>query len=629
MNKSRDNLMQLIRLMEGLLPSEDEYRLRTELAEDRSLWQRFGQLQKLWDQNPLTVGELSSSHRFDEESLAAFVEGRLKDEEAEHIESICWDSPAALSDVISTFRFHRHDAAEPDVVVSSRLTQRLKSLGNDRLAMSGMDNLDRPGEDTVDDLVDATNSSLPDAIPIVIAMGKVERLKRSSYAFVAATALAVVAVLAASVWFLVAHQPEDLQFVEDQQPALPRVEPDQSLPPAPKREPQGGNIAQGQEEKKDNEPSRPIVVDQQGPVPPVVHQLPKPEPTPRRRSQSIQWVQTTGLIARRDAGSSKWVGLEYGSPETGPTTYSALSGSWAEAEFRQGFGLVLDSGSQVRIADRDQMDEPQDIELSFGRVALINLDENLSVKLHVGPVDWTLRAIVSSTSLGVVWSNTRPILFVAAGTVAVAGREYSRGREVAWANGQFQRATSLQTDTKWLRTPTHGSTLDEEWRQTMLLSDDLQGALLQYRAGNSSESKAATRWSFALYGLQHIPRALNAQNPQIRRDAVDWMLSVQQGDQRLQRVLAHLSQQLGEQRLKTRIAAWLQAARDPRHASRSTAVDMARALSHTSLAVRHIADQLLRVLTKRSPTFQPDGSPAQRRRDLSHWTQIVRQFQNR
>jgi len=627
MKHSRDNLLQLIRLMDGLLPPEDEQFLRTKLVEDESLRKKYKRLSELCYVDSVDFVHTPTSSGIDEEVLAAFVDERLEDQDAERVESVCWESPSLLSTVVSTFRFVRRDFSEIDVVVPEQLTCRLKMLVPASESTADTLPADTLEDDTGNDLTEDTVFPGADshAIPFAVSATESARRKQRSSALVAGVAVAIMAAMAIGVWYLVERDTDRSQIVDDKAPQ-PRTEQplEDNVSPAPQQKPPGTNVVKVEDNQPEKPAPRPEKIVPTPRVPPVVHQRPKPVPRSPRRDRSIQWVQTAGVIARRDAGSRKWVGLEYGTPGNGTTTYSALPGSWAEAEFQQGFSLVLDADTEVRIPENVPADTLVDLELSYGRLALRSLDQDQIVRVHLGPVTWILKAVKGQASLGLVWSATRPTLFVTAGTVAVEDRQFSRGREVAWSNGAFQKASSLNIATNWTKGPPDTDMLDAEWRRTMKLSDDLQATLLQFQRAQGPAGLASVKWQCALSGGQYVPRILGVKSARMRNLAVQWMLSLQPGDKRLQPVLDAVARQAQDPKLATQIRGWLRAARDPKKITPQVLTQMARQLNHNRLGIRHIADQLLRKVTGRTTSYRPDAPPAQRQRLVLQWTTIVR-----
>ena len=627
MKQSRDNLLQLIRLMDGQLPPEDEQFLRTQLVADESLRKKYKRLSDLSAVSSLELPYTPTSSGVDEEMLAAFVDDRLGQQEADRVESACWDSPSLLSTVVSTYRFARRDLAELDVVVPERLTRRLKMLVPASHVTPTETSADDTGNDLIDDTVfpGVSESAVPVPVPVVVCVTESDRRQRHSSRLVVGVALAVMAALALGMWYVGNGDPDRSQMVEDVAPA-PQVEQprNDNVSPEPQQKSPANNVVQVPDNQPQNPVGPPQKVDPTTSVPPVVHQRPKPVPRSPRQDRSIQWVQTAGVIARRDEGSPKWVGLEYGTPGPGTTTYSTLPGSWAEAEFRQGFSLVLDADTEVRIPEDDAAGALVDLELSHGRLALRSLDQDQVVRVRLDPVTWSLKAADGQTALGLVWSASRPTLFVMAGSVAVDGRKYGRGRQVTWFEGQFQDATSLNIATNWTKTPPDSAMLDAEWQQAMQVSNDLQATMLRFQSAQGAAGLTSVKWQCALSGGQYVSRVLGSKNARMRSLAVQWMLAVQPDDKRLQSVLDAVAGQAKDPKLPAQIRSWLRVARDPQKSQMRVAQQMINHLNAPQLAIRHISDQLLRQITGVSAkSYRPDATVAERRRGVQEWKRNV------
>ena len=595
MKETQTNLIDLLRLMEGLLPAPQDRDLREQLDEQPELRHRFQQLRRAAQADPLRPDDARAAEQLDEQTLAAFLEERLDPTQTARVEQACWDSSAMLAEIVSEFRFLNAHESDQESPISPELAERLLAIG--------------PPSATILSHDMATAPTTPSRRNFIISIAVVAAL-----------------VLLVGLWRL--WRPQGSQstappsVAEDvNEPASKEPREQDSPIPAPNRQQNTDQTP----ENPSTDPPKNTIADQPAPRTPD-----DPHTRPTTDQPPIAWTQVTGLIARRDSGSTTWTGWNNDKPVPRQTTFATLPSSWGLAQLQQQCSIVLDEDTELSITPADAPNAPLPLRLTRGRIALLDLGRSQQILIHLGTTEWTLEATAADTSIGIIWHPREPQLLVKSGEIALGRNRFRRGRQVVWSAEGFRASQPLRHDTDWFDTPPPALPLPRELKQSLQTSANLLAELRQQQdASEVSTRRIAQSWSFSLEPQRTVVTALASPEFVQRTAAVDWMIARTSNDPQLAAALASLAARLNDDVTAIRVARWLDLVRSQQRPTTAFAAQLVRALAHERLPIRHIGDECLRRSTGMQTTYRADAPAADRRRGIDQWTRLLRRLRGR
>jgi len=605
----------------------------------QSRWQL---LQKAGRQEPPVAVGSSELESVSADLVAAYLDQQLSGDEARELESACWQSPAVLCELVSTYRFLKH--GKPQAVAASltnRLLQLVSSDSPDAAVEQPFDQPDDPSSPRVPangHNVDWQSrlASVATAEPAAGKHGQAVRhpnkRNRRSKLFVWSYAVAFVFVVAciAGIALVLSEKGEDSvadpktddkqESPKEDRPKFKRhiVDQDDSKRQLPQNElpDEGTTKDENTEEFVDNEsnsrkePGSPDGSEpyEEQPNPKDNKQpelVPKPNP-PARQLVKVAWDRIEGMVAARDESTGSFHGVIY-HQQTGKTgsTFVTLPDSWAKSKIEDFGQMVLAADTQVSVTRKPADQSQLEVSLERGRLALHDLPIDRRVTVEVYNHSWQIHTSRPDSVVAVDLLAASPRIFVPEGQAIVEGRVVGLGKQMAWSDGNWTEPISLsrQENTSWTKRPATAARLNTSLQQRLLRSGDLVADL---DAADGLNGRLATRWSLAIAPGNAFAQ-MSSPNSDVRIEAFRWILSLHPKDRRFTMALRQFVAKAGNPQLVRAMATLIRETRLGRVPDPAVAQQTLRGLQHAEIAVRHFAAFLLETTFRTKTSFQADA----------------------
>ncbi len=624
MSSSAVHLVQLLRLQDGRLPAQEARELHRRIAADGALQAKWKKVLAVADV-PVGAADRQTVEQLPTQEVAALIDGTLDEEDRQRVEDLCWEHPALLYEVASLFQ-HRDDS-EP---LNEALHGRLMDLFDQRVSKAPPPingHATRWKQDA--EPPPQPPARRADSVDPNLSVSRTTRQRRASQNnwSMIAVALAVIVMLGGAVLVFAINELLNTRVADPDTKSQPKPPPKQS--PAPELD---------QERPRDESPP-PQLPEQEFPVPDlrVVEddepQLdPIPQPTPRQEEEysppatntaiALKWNQVEGLLAARSRNSSTWQGGLHDN-QADRSMYATMPESWARSDPGELGEIVLDSNTLVSIA-RDQDANRFDVRLRQGRVAFRRLPPDVEIVLHVGQAKCRLIADRDDTDVLVEFGQ-KPKVAVRNGRALVDTIQIAQGRQIRWDANQWQTPIVHRESTRWLDRPGRTARISRKAQEQLLSAPDISAALTQLaRSEAKADRQIANRWSLALFPEESIYEKLTDNDPQVRIEALRWLVSQEMREPAVQRAWRSLSARVRDPGSVRQLAQWGAVARRQVAPSRTELQQMVAALGHGNLAIRQGGVFFLEHFFGKRVDYVPTATPQARRVAAQRWAQVVR-----
>jgi hypothetical protein len=637
MGVRQPEIVTLIRLRQGSLSHADGLRLREELATDGSVRTKWRLLCERLDSDSSLVLPVNVS----EETVAAFVDGRLDEDAAANIEARCWSEPALLRETAAACeaQYAIGDAESVPPNVTARLqTVVAEALG---LTDSAVENSARRNGSASTVTVGRTNDrSLALTLPAepkesvaIITTSPQPQPRRGRMWWVVASLTAMVVVGVALLLIQRSGTNRKGQMVV--QPAHPPGPTDESQDDPLSGEPR---LAEDRDQVEnltpssiaDVAPTPGATTDSLDPVAPLVAtEAAASHSPPSDRPVAIEWTRVSGLLLRRDPSTGRWQGIHAeavaGAEEQGPARLMTLPDSWAEGETVEGNRIVLDADAEVRLELRRDEHLQLTIECERGQAAFEQLEKGDTVVVRIKEGGWSAESVEEGTSLGLVPGDAGLKLHVFSGGAQIGRTRIREGFAVDLSTGPLVPERAVRFSEAWRFRPAEPFPLKRDVVEQLLAGDDV---LAQLDAWNDRRTESlTTRMALAIDPVTRVPRMAMSASESDRVASIQWLVHASEHDSRVEAVWAELRQgPLRQANVSPR--PWLQMVRDPQSVGVAELRQMITGLGPGQpIFLRQAAIYALRQITGRPLREYSIEQPS--RAGISAVSQQVRQFQNR
>lgn len=587
MTKPRSDLRLLLQLMEGTIPSTDRAALRERMSNEKRLRNQWQQLNSIAP-DLANASQTTTSPN----TVAAFLSGAMSIEDELAFESHCWESKAALLELVQL----TVPPVEPVEEVDQALTDRLLKLGPKPVTPT-------PPEPRVRNTAPAERSqrdrTKPDATKWLIA----------------GMAGIIAALVVAIIWvWQPAPDPEitngeqvppKQEFAEQKQMPLQEAPDVPLLEEVPKTFP-----------PKTISPEDKAVVE----TPPATRDVPPEVQPPKAPTVVAAKWDVNGVMGARRGPRSPWRGLNF-EPHPVGSGFLTLPSTRAVTKGPGNLELVL--GEETQIAgfswqkNRDNQVEAE-VTVIGGRVAYRGLKAGDVVRFLVTGHAWEAKAHQDETEVSLSMLALDPRLTVHQGAVDVNDRRIKRNRYVDFTKPreveQVERADRNRYD--WVQTAYSSSKVPADIRAAWLVSDNLRRDVLQ-----SKQLDARGTLMFA--PVKSVYRLLNSADTTERAAALRWLVNNPPGTPDTPGELAWAEIAKRENpRVANHMNGWLHRVRTRKPAA-DLYPEMVRTLWLPSRASRHVAITCLRYFSGQNFGYEVNGSNAARTAIANKWNSWI------
>ena len=619
-----NNLISLLRLLDGRMAAPDADLLRASLKSDPALKHRWRLLEKACQETE-PQAQSAVLPLVEPETLAAFVEGALPADEAAEVEAACWQSTTLLREIRSVLRFRD----EPNGIgsVPDQLTHRLLKQWP------------------------LTNESVK-STPVVLAdePRSVSLRRREKKSLGNKRLVKIVAGLAVCTLIAVTVIAFTRSITDQGRPVGKQEEPKQPdngkgllIPnPSPSPQPQDFPLVQDNHEPTkqpifpqnrldkvvDNTEQNNNVEMKQDDTGPTEENYLKPSPA----RPVVNWERVLGLLAIADARLGRWFGVE-SSAEHGHDAYISLPESWCESK-TEGWGkLVLAADSMFSVeppqAPADTSLPPRvRITVHYGRVGIHEMTPGQSIEFQVGQHIWQVKPLQEDTSLAIEVKEKGMRAAVVHGAAMIDGQELTRGQQVIWnpVNG-MSAAETVRDTILWMEKPKRTATLSNSIRKKLLASDDLKHDLIELAGDKSSRNQGLLiHWTLSLFPLDSFEAAIQHPDPRVRHLAMNWLKTNGPRDIRCSRTLRALGASTGKGRRVAQLSEAIGFLHEGQPLPQPLANVLVACLRNEEFSIRTMAGWLLAASFGDRVPYDPSGNATQQQQASGAWMQILQRI---
>jgi hypothetical protein len=623
----------------------------------------------------LAAGEASTADSpLGAELIAALVEGDLDQAEIDAIEAECLRSPALVDEIASSARFGAPASGEP---LSAALETRLVALVPAASYKNGHAAKLPVARPLPPELTDESGSPNVESPTPIIRSGRSPGRRKltvawNSWQIAAAAGLLAVGLCALALWLATttsAPQPNSPAVVKGG--AQPGDHPQPRPQPAPRENPSPRDTAPPLPPtdtapmppaeslppmRRGDLPSRPGA-----PQDPPSAPSPVPAPPPRLGPPPELAVSSARGVLLVDSGAGgAWQVGQGQLAARDQVRIASLPESWTTVEIPH-FGTSIWSGAAAATLTAKD-DQSLTVRLEHGKFALQSMPAGAEIRVETPGGQWLARAVQDYSTLAVVGDDVAPALFVPMGAVAVGDVEVGKDQLVRWQNGLALPPEPLAggaaaavnvsadnpLDPAWLAPPTAAE--QKEWRAMF-------GKLVERLAGSPDAAAELDRLLMpttharqaallAQWRIELVPdeaeqarttwELLSDRRELVRTAAFRYVLALQPQDRRAMNLGRLARKELGPD-LATRLANWLNTARQGQPPTAAEARELSEYLSNSELVVRQVAVSLLLHHTRATfqqtrlapPDFDAAAPAARRAAAQQQWQQAIRRIYGR
>eukprot|EP00913_Durusdinium_trenchii_P028335 g26563.t1 len=537
---------------EGCLSPAEGASVRERLASDPQLLEHWKTLTQAV-QSPTPLNDGRDLADIDLELVAAFVEGTLNPHDALHFEHQCWNTPAALREVVATVRstLSPHPADDLPAGFGTRLAEFVARelepvpAGDSNVAANDASNNGSPNATSAAGAKAQNGRVNGHTKPPAFTAQQPRAVERSHRRRTLLTAIAAVVAFATvglATYFAVrqpsndAKEPltdnRDSEIREKQAP-----QPDE--PQRPDRNPVYDKSPEPQvivkTPPKTPGGSSPDTV----PLPKVKSpgiddRKPKPEEV---RFVQAEWSDVSGVIAWRKQDADRWSGVRSAKTNgalRGPMTLRTLPAGWIRAQLKSGHEIVLNETTEVRFSARRRADKSADqtdidVEHRHGQIAFAGLRTGDRIRMRSGEQTSELQADDNQSAVSLVRTEEGHVqIFVWSGRIRVGDQSIAAGHAVRWSARRIGRQSRAMVQHRWRRRPDRRSAMRNSIVDRLNKSDDLLAALSRNdRDYSTKDAIQSATMGFALDPVATVPVATASRIEARREAAIHWLLAAE------------------------------------------------------------------------------------------------------
>ena len=341
------------------------------------------------------------------------------------------------------------------------------------------------------------------------------------------------------------------------------------------------------------------------------------------------WTKYNGAIGLREPGQSGLVGYGFAELLTPETEIQVFPKSWGQADV-SGLGQIVVDGDTIfsigrRIENSDEHQNEEQIEISLrqGRLAIAALVPDTRILVETGGDVWPVTVTRNDSTLVIEYVANRVRLFTRRGKLRVRGQELARNRQMVSQNGEFAKPEKTNLNTKWVDRPNAEQQLPETITEGLFNSPDLVTALGQLRNSSDDQTRiAAMHWQWTIHPAD-VVQVFRTHDVAHWVDAMNWLAEQPSDHLRTRMIWRQLADGPGNPEIAREFMRWVRLRDNNSLPAPPHLKKMVEFLAHDRLFVRFVSTYLLENSFGNPTGYRPQAPANLRSRALHVWRQYI------